>query len=82
MIRGRGTVQTAFKRIERSGEFGAPEVRMRVEVAEAQQVRLCRIDVVDGVEDDILTSGEEVHAARRAALAPADALRNRAGVNE
>ena len=35
MIRGRGTVQTAFKRIERLGEFGAPEVGMRVEVAEA-----------------------------------------------
>ena len=63
-------------------EFGAPEVGMRVEVAEAQQVRLCRIEVVDGIEDDILASGGAMQAARRAAIAPADALRNRAGVNE
>ena len=55
---------------------------MRVEVAEAQQVRLCRIEVVDGIEDDILASGGAMQAARRAAIAPADALRNRAGVNE
>ena len=55
---------------------------MRVEAAEGYSVRLCRLEVVDGVEDDILPSGEEVQAARRAVIAPADALQNRAGVNE
>jgi len=55
---------------------------MRVEAAEGYSVRLCRLEVVDGVEDDILSSGAEVQAARRAVKAPADALRNRAGVNE
>ena len=55
---------------------------MRVEAEEGYSVQLCRLEVVDGVEDDILASGEEVQAARRAVIAPADALRNRAGVNE
>ena len=59
MIRGRGTVQTGIQTHRMFSEFGAPEVGMRVEAAEGYSVRLCRLEVVDGVEDDILASGEE-----------------------